>query len=54
MKKLLLIIGLCVLCLSQVNAKNVYADLNEDQTIGNGTWKLLLTHSSGRQILMHV
>lgn len=38
MKKLLLIIGLCVLCLSQVNAKNVYADLNEDQTIGNGTW----------------
>lgn len=38
MKKLLLIIGLCVLCLSQVNAKNVYADLSEDQTIGNGIW----------------
>lgn len=38
MKKLLFIIGLCVLCLGQVNAKNIYADLNEDQTIGNGTW----------------
>lgn len=38
MKKLLAIIGLCVLCLGCLNAKNVYADLSEDQTIGNGTW----------------
>lgn len=38
MKKLLAIIGLCVLCLGYVNAKNIYADLSEDQTIGNGTW----------------
>lgn len=38
MKKKIIIIALSILSLGYVNAKNVYADLSEDQAIGNGTW----------------
>lgn len=38
MKKLLSLIVLCALCFGSIQAKNIYADLSEDQIIGAGTW----------------
>lgn len=38
MKKIFLVLSLLALCLGNVNAKKIYADLSEDQTIGKGTW----------------